>query len=399
MESTNSKTNMNILSYIITIVKYKKMIIISVLLMSIFAVTYIMLVPKSWTSTTTIKPISNSSMSLPFSAGSLLNLGSSMMSGSQLTAHEFISIMKSRTFSEEIIEKFNLYEYFELEYDDENINREKAVRALRDGIVNIDLNDLTGMISISIETKDKLLSVDLANYYTTKLNEYNINDRTSKAKQSRVFLEERVLEITNQITNLGGRLKEIQKTYNIIELESQAKMLIDNYSLMISKLEEEKITYEFMKIMYINNENMLDNQMAKIEILQKRIDEIETDSANNPLYQLKFTDIPEISFLYGQLEMQLEINKKVLEFVYPQLEASKIEELKKSPSIEVIDLAVPAGMRTKPRRAFFCVSIFMLSLIFFTALAFVIEAVKISLLDKNNQMLVNEIKSNLYAKK
>jgi len=132
---------------------------------------------------------------------------------------------------------------------------------------------------------------------------------------------------------------------------------------------------------------------------KKRIDEIETDSANNPLYQLKFSDIPEISFLYGQLEMQLEINKKVLEFVYPQLEASKIEELKKSPSIEVIDLAVPAGMRTKPRRAIFCISIFMLSLIFFTALAFVIEAVKISLLDKNNLILINEIKSNLYAKK
>jgi len=176
-------------------------------------------------------------------------------------------------------------------------------------------------------------------------------------------------------------------------------MLIENYSLLVSKLEEEKLKLDYIKIMFDTNDRMIEEQIAKIEVLKNTIDDFESDSDNNPLYQLKFSDIPEISYKYADLEMQLEMNKKVLEFIYPQYEAAKIDELKKTPSLEVIDDAVEAGLRSKPKRAMFCIVVFVLSFVFFTSLAFLIEAFKVSMKKKENIELFKELKSNLYAKK
>ena len=48
--------------------------------------------------------------------------------------------------------------------------------------------------------------------------------------------------------------------------------------------------------------------------------------------------------------------------MFPQYEQAKIEEVKDLPTIEIIDKAVPAGKRSKPKRAKFCILSFFISL-------------------------------------
>jgi len=66
---------------------------------------------------------------------------------------------------------------------------------------------------------------------------------------------------------------------------------------------------------------------------------------------------------YAELKTELAIQKKVYEFLYPQYESAKIEELKDLPTIEIIDRAVLAGMRSKPRRARLCIIAFIMAII------------------------------------
>ena len=397
MEKTVDNSD-NILNYINVIAKHKKMIIWSVVIVSIAAVIFSLVTPVYWISYATFRPIDDNS-GLSLNAGSLFGLGSSMFGSSQTTGLDYKSIMRSRTFSEKVIDHFDLYSYFKLKDEDPLVNRDNAIKNLRENMVRIEMDKITSIISIIVETKDKDMSADIANFYWQELDKYNLVDRNSKAKMTREFLEERVDQIKKSIEQKTDSLQILYERYNIIDIDSQAKMLIENYSNLISRLEEEKMKLEYQKLMFPSNEQLLSDQQQFVNLIKQQIDEYEKSTDSNAMFLPKFLDVPKASIAYAKLEMELDIDKKVLEFVYPQLEAAKIEELKKTPSLEVIDTAQPAGLRSKPKRAMFCISVFVIALSFFTILAFLVEATNKALKEENNQRVLNEIKFNLFGKK
>ncbi|HNQ44709.1 MAG TPA: hypothetical protein PKI59_09775, partial [Candidatus Cloacimonadota bacterium] len=84
-----------------------------------------------------------------------------------------------------------------------------------------------------------------------------------------------------------------------------------------------------------------------------------------PKYIIQIDKIPDLSMRYAQLMINAEIKKKVLEYLYPQFELAKLEELKDLPTFEVYDQPQLAGMRSRPKRAlivvFTTLAVFMLS--------------------------------------
>ena len=71
--------------------------------------------------------------------------------------------------------------------------------------------------------------------------------------------------------------------------------------------------------------------------------------------------------------MNMEIQNKVYSYLYPQYEQAKIEEIKNLPTIEVIDKAVPSGLRSKPRRAMMCIITFFIALSASILMSIIIE--------------------------
>lgn len=388
----------NILSYINVMAKHKNMILWSVTIVSIAAVIFSLVTPIYWVSYASFRPIDDSS-GLSLDAGSLLGIGSSMFGSSQTTGLDYKSIMLSRTFSEKVINNYDLYSYFKLKDNDPLVNRDNAIKNLRENMVRIDIDEITSILSVSVETKDKEMSAEIANFYWQELDNYNLVDRKTKAKMTREFLEERVGQIKKTIEQKTDSLQVLFEKYNIVDIDSQAEMLIDNYSQLITKLEEEKLKLEYQRLMYPSNTQLLLDQQNFIALIKQQIDDFERNTDSKALFLPNFTDVPKASIEYAKLEMDLEIEKKVLEFVYPQLEAAKIEELKKTPSLEVIDHAQPAGLRSKPKRAMFCISVFIIALTSFTILAFLVEAINSALKDERNQRALDEIKLNLFGKK
>ncbi|HHE39169.1 MAG TPA: hypothetical protein ENL20_11455, partial [Candidatus Cloacimonetes bacterium] len=109
----------DILDILLILAKHKWFIIITTLIVSIAAVVYSLLATQYWVSTATILPAQEQRSQLPFGSSSLLGLGSSLLGGSfQTQGMDLITIMNSRTFAEDVVKKFNLIEYFEIEDSD-----------------------------------------------------------------------------------------------------------------------------------------------------------------------------------------------------------------------------------------------------------------------------------------
>ena len=364
----------DILDILLILAKHKKFIFFTTLIVSIIAVIYSLLATQYWVSSATILPSSDKKDSFSISSSFLGGFASSMLGGEQSDAYALTGIMQSRTFSLDVVKKFNLIEYFEIEEPDTLISYETAVQNLIDNVVNFGINEENGFLSISIETKDKFLSADIANYYWIKLDEYNKSIRMTKGKLQKEFIEKRLVEVKESIDILSNTLNEFQKKYNTIDLEEQAKSVVSLYSDLVSEKITNEIELEFSKQFFSEANQKIENLEVRNNILNKKIGEIERNSGKlRPKYILSIDDIPDISLQYSQILLNLEIQQKIYEYLYPQYEAAKIDELKDLPTLEIIDKAVPAGLRSKPKRARFCIISFMITLITVSLITFFIE--------------------------
>lgn len=367
----------DILDVLLILAKHKKFIFFTTLIVSIIAVIYSLLATPYWISTATILPSSDKQNSFSISSSFLGGLASSMLGGEQSDAYALTGIMQSRTFSLDVVKKFNIIEYFEIEEPDTLISYEIAVKNLIDNVVNFEINEENGFLSINVETKDKFLSADIANYYWMKLDEYNKSVRMTKGKQQKEFIEKRLAEVKESIDILSNTLNEFQKKYNTIDLKEQAKSVISLYSYLVSEKITNEIELDFSKQFFSKANQKIENLEVRNDILNNKITEMERNSGKlKPKYILSIDDIPDISLQYSQIMLNLEIQQKIYEYLYPQYESAKIDELKDLPTIEVIDRAVPAGNRSKPMRARFCVILFSIALLISSIYCFAYEMFK-----------------------
>ena len=367
----------DILDILLILAKHKKFIFFTTLIVSIIAVIYSLLATQYWVSSATILPSSDKKDSFSISSSFLGGFASSMLGGEQSDAYALTGIMQSRTFSLDVVKKFNLIEYFEIEEPDTLISYETAVQNLIDNVVNFGINEENGFLSISIETKDKFLSADIANYYWIKLDEYNKSIRMTKGKLQKEFIEKRLVEVKESIDILSNTLNEFQKKYNTIDLEEQAKSVVSLYSDLVSEKITNEIELEFSKQFFSEANQKIESLEARNNILNKKIVEMERNSGElKPKYILSIDDIPDISLQYSQILLNLEIQQKIYEYLYPQYESAKIDELKDLPTIEIIDKAVPAGKRSKPKRAIICIISFICALLFSSLFALILDAIK-----------------------
>jgi len=75
-------------------------------------------------------------------------------------------------------------------------------------------------------------------------------------------------------------------------------------------------------------------------------------------------DTPDLQLQRGRLMRDIEVNQEVFITLRQQYELAKINELKETPVINVLDKGEPPSLRTTPKRKVIVISMFMLSILF-----------------------------------
>ena len=362
MES-KSNNETNLLDILIIIAKHKKFVIIVVFLASIFAVTYSLLTPEYWRSYVTFTEAS-SNMSMQSLPDNVMGFDTSSLLGSvdQSKTHLFKTVIYSRSFLEKVIDKYGFTEYFEIEDPDTLVVKEQTLKAVREEVIGFSTDEESGVHKLSILHKDRYLAAEISNELFSKLEEYLNNEKLTKSKRNRIFLERRIEELDDLIDSLAANAQGFHIQENIVSLNQQSEMVIQLYAKLVS----EKMTKELElenAVLYLKNDNFAITKLKnELKMLNDRIHQVETQA-----YAKYVTPIDSVSALQvkaAKLEMNLLLQKEVYEFIYPRYEKARIDELNDSPLIEVIDSAIPAGLRAKPKRALMCIAIFFLALFF-----------------------------------
>jgi len=365
----------DILDVLLILAKHKKFIFLTVLIVSIISIIYSLVTPQIWSSTAVIAPVNNDNLS--FSGSSLLGLGSTILGNSSSnSAQEFITIMKSRTFTDKVIEKYNLIKLFKIKESNAQIAKEMAREILRENSRDISFDDDAGVIVIKISTIDKKISKEIANYYWQELELYNQKYNVTSEKRKRIFIEKRLTEVEGNIANLGNKLKKFMEDNNAIELESQTKEIVTLYSDIISQKFKNDIELGVAKKIYSKESMTIEKlELLDSEIVQQ-IEQLEYNENKDLNYTLNLKDIPALSLEYANIMLNLKVQKSIYEFLYPQFEQAKIQEVKDFPTIKIIDEAEITGRRSEPKRAKLCITNFIVALFMSLFVAFFIDFIQ-----------------------
>ena len=370
---------------------HRVFIVVFVGVVGIGAVIYSLVTPQIWSSSTSFYAVGETGSALPFDIPGLGGITSKFLdTGGGDQSMTFLTAMGSRGFSEAVIREFDLIRYFKISKPDSLAAMDEALKRLHRGMVSMSFNEENGLISLTVESKSKQLSRDIAKWYLEHLEKYNREQKLTKGKMNRQFLEERVRDTRAQIDSLIIAVKDFQTRNKAIDLESQTTALIESYSAVVAEKMKLDLEYELAKKNYSEGSPLLSELETKRAGMAKQIRDLEaSNSSVKPQYMINIASLPDLGSQFAQLKMNLEIQSKVYEFLYPQYEAARLEELKDMPTLDVLDSPREAGLRVRPRRAIICIISAMVA--FFVASFLVIIK---GILERNKDR-IKEIRESL----
>ena len=347
------------------LLKNRKFIIIFVAVVSVAAVVYSLLTPQIWESSASFYVVGDQSTGLPFDIKGLSGITASLLGGDNTqNAVNSVSAMSSREFSEDIIRHFDLISYYKITEKDSLMAMDKALKKLRKKTVKIGYSTNTSLVSVGAQTKSKKLSRDIVDYYIAKLDVYNREQKLTKGKMNREFLEDRVRDTRAEVDSLLLAVKDFQTKHNAIDIETQTASLIGSYADVIASKMQTDIELALARKNYAAESPVVAELKARSDALGKQIRELEAGGgALKPRYLIDIASLPDLGTQFAQLKLNLTIQETVFEFLYPQYEAARLEELRDMPSLDILDSPREAGMRARPKRALLCIIAFGLAFI------------------------------------
>lgn len=361
-KQTSHPFEINLYAYIEIIIQHRRMIGCIVGVIFVLSIAISLLLPKMYMATASILPSQNSdsnTSSLLAKSESLLDGIAGSLLRKQSPIALYVDILKSRSVADDLNDRFNLKDLYNVKYIEDvytQLQKRASIGASRKGQV----------ISVSVKDHDPQRAADMANAYVDALDKINRKLNITEGKRKRIFLEERLKEVANDLENAETALKIFQERYHLVSIEEQAKVSIESAAQIkgeiIAAQTELKVLRQFgtekqiEAIMLKTKIKELSNQLSKIEEggsdLYRTKDQSENEPGNeqeNNFY-IPFEKLPELSMQLMRLTREAKIQEKVFELLTAQFEIAQIEEVKDVNTIQILDVAVPPERKIGPKR-------------------------------------------------
>ncbi len=343
-------------------VKYRRFLFLFVFIITVATSIYALLAPRWYKSITSVFPAEKNDLLSTISGISNLARGFSAskglaaLTGKNSESDKYLAILKSGTMTDDVIKKFELRK----EYGRENDYYEYVVKEWESNL-ELDVQD-EGNLTITVYDQDPKKAADIANYMVDRLNEMNTSLSITNAKANREFVEKRYLQNIDDINKLESDMKLFQKKYGVIAVTQQLEATVKTMASIELDLYKKEIEYNVMKQTLGVDHPMTTNAHVEIDEMRRKINQLNygTDASQNEMKLLiPFKDAPELGNEYLKIYRNLEIQYKILEFIQPLYEQAKIEEIRNTPSVLVLDKAGPAERKSKPHGTIYALAGFI----------------------------------------
>ncbi|MEM1271006.1 MAG: lipopolysaccharide biosynthesis protein [Bacteroidota bacterium] len=333
----------------------------------------LLLLPVWFKSTSHVMiPESGGGGTLTAMLGDLGPAAAALVGGSGGDYIRYLAILNSRTMMERTVEEFDLEAIYETR-DEENpddpanqaMSQAEAIKALR-GNTEFGIDRETEWLAVHVWDQDPNRAADMANFLVATLNEMNARLQTESATNYRAFMEDRYAEAESALDSARARMQRFQEQNGVVQLETQAEAFLTAMADYKALTLQGEIEYDALRRDYGEDNALV--QAARNRVTAARAQERRLRAGNDPMLPISMEALPAKAREYTELMQELLIQQRIIEFSRPLLEQAIFDEQREAPAVQVLDPAVPAPRKDKPKRAFIVIgatlSAFLLTLIY-----------------------------------
>jgi tyrosine-protein kinase Etk/Wzc len=396
--------DIDLLDYIKVLLKHRKTLVRNVVVVSILIAIISLFLPKTYTGVATILPPEDAQSTDFLNVLTSSPLSNFIFNESRTTSDLYVEILKSRSVLDGVLKREFVYKKHKENPQKRTLLKILNAKSLQKGREKLDskLNvkaSPEGIISVAVELNDRYLAADVANALVSELDKINKEKSTSRAKNSRIYIENQLKLTGEKLNKASEDLVQFQQQYKAISLEEQTKTAIEKAGELKGKILAKNVELGVaLQTMKPGNVNVV--QLRKeIEELDRQYNYLQYGDSlkleNQKEFYIPFADVPEVGLELANLMREVKVQETVWELLNQQYYQAKIQEARDTPTIQVLDEAVPPELRTKPKRKLLVLIGSFLALMISIFWAFVSEYVDRVKSDTANYSKTKEISDDI----
>ncbi len=303
------------------------------------------LIPVRYESTARLMPpdsnqtggLAMAAAALSGGAGGLGGVASEMV-GMKSTSDIFVGILSSRTVQDKLIQQFDLKRLYGAR------GMEDARKGLA-GRTGISVDRKSQIITITVTDHDPKRAAAMGQAYVEELNRLVAELSTSSARRERIFLEERLRTVNQDLEAAEKDFSQFSSKNSAIDIKEQGKAMVEAAATLQGQYIAAQSELQGLKQIYTDNNVRVRSVQARINELKRQLEKIggkgENDSAPvgqqpDSLYP-SIRKLPLLGVAYADLYRRTRVQEAVFESLTKEYELAKVQEVKEIPAVKVLD--------------------------------------------------------------
>jgi uncharacterized protein involved in exopolysaccharide biosynthesis len=346
-------------------------------LVGVASVAYALLAPAWYQSQLALVPQASSKSGLAALTADLpLNLD--LGGGDSASADRIQAVLKSRTVSDAVIEKFQLKE----RYREAHLENTRKVLWLH---CSTKLDKKPGVVTLACEDRDPQVAQAITAYFGEVGNTVFRRISKSSAAEERRFLETRWEQAKKDVVTASMNLRDFEEKHKLVDLGEQSKAMVSAMASLKADLLAKQIQLSYLTQFSSSDEATATQLRREIAILQAKLDSmmdeggLESSSAKDgdtsddgevpmprprPVVTRKGKDkkssvgffpvamrVPQLKFELEGLYREKKIQETLFQLLTQRYELARISEARDTSAFEVLDPPVVSDHRSRPKRA------------------------------------------------
>ena len=322
----------------------------------VLATIFAYLIPVRYESRTQLMPPDNemtsglaSLMAMSTRSGGGLGLLAGDLLGLKTSGSLFIGILRSETVEDRIVDKFDLKAVY-------SVRQMQSARKMLEANTDVTEDRKSGIIVIKVTDHTPQRAKAIAESYIEELNRLVVDLNTSAAHRERVFLEERLKAVKQDLDTSARQFSQFASDNTAIDIKEQGKAMVEAAATLQGHLIAAQSELEGLRQIYADTNVRVRSVRARIEELQAKLKEMgdgdlskQGTAGSDSLYP-SIRKLPLLGVTYAELYRNNKIQETVFELLTQQSELAKVQEAKETPSVKVLDSARLPEKKSFPPR-------------------------------------------------
>jgi uncharacterized protein involved in exopolysaccharide biosynthesis len=258
--------------------------------------------------------------------------------GLKSTSDVFVGILSSRTVQDKLIQQFDLKKLYGVR------RMEDARKALAER-TGLSVDRKSQIITLTVTDHDPKRAAAMGEAYVAELNRLVSELSTSSARRERIFLEERLKAVSQDLEAAEKDFSQFSSRNTAIDIKEQGKAMVEAAATLQGQYIAAQSELEGLKQIYTDNNVRVRSVRARIAELKRQLEKLggKGEQASEPsgeqedyLYP-SIRKLPLLGVTYADLYRRTRVQEAVYESLTKEYELAKVQEVKEIPTVKVLD--------------------------------------------------------------